>query len=75
MGPARSGARQVVRGSPEDGAFSIWYLEQERLGGALTVGRPGDLEHARHLIASGQRPDEEALRDSSAELAGARAGD
>ena len=75
VGPARSGARQVVRGSPEDGAFSIWYLEQERLGGALTVGRPGDLEHARHLIASGQRPDEEALRDSSAELAGARAGD
>ena len=43
----------MVRGSPDDGAFTVFYLHGGRLAGALTVGRSEDLGHARRLIASG----------------------
>jgi 3-phenylpropionate/trans-cinnamate dioxygenase ferredoxin reductase subunit len=71
VGPARQWDREVVRGSLDDGEFSIWYLDQGRLAAALSVGRSDDLEAARRLIASradlGARADE--LGDSSTDLA------
>ena len=51
VGPADSWDREEVRGSVEDGAFSIFYLEGERLVAALTVGRSEDLDRARELMA------------------------
>ena len=53
VGPAFDWDEEVVRGSLEDGAFSIWYLHQGRVAAALSVGRSEDLIHARRLIASG----------------------
>jgi 3-phenylpropionate/trans-cinnamate dioxygenase ferredoxin reductase subunit len=53
VGPARSWDREVVRGSLQDGEFSIWYLDGGRVAAALSVGRSDDLEHARRLIADG----------------------
>jgi 3-phenylpropionate/trans-cinnamate dioxygenase ferredoxin reductase subunit len=41
------------RGSPEDGEFSAWYVEGDRVVAALSVGRSEDLQHARRLIESG----------------------
>jgi 3-phenylpropionate/trans-cinnamate dioxygenase ferredoxin reductase subunit len=52
---------EVLRGSLEDGAFSVWYLRGGRLVGALSVGRGADLDEARTLIASGEAVDAEAL--------------
>jgi 3-phenylpropionate/trans-cinnamate dioxygenase ferredoxin reductase component len=43
----------VVRGSLEDGEFSLWYLGGGRVKAALSVGRSDDLEAARLLIAAG----------------------
>jgi 3-phenylpropionate/trans-cinnamate dioxygenase ferredoxin reductase component len=51
VGPADRWDREEVRGSVEDGAFSIFYLEGERLVAALTVGRSEDLDRARELMA------------------------
>ena len=51
VGPAYSWDREIVRGSLADGAFSVWYLADGRVEGALSVGRSDDLEHARRLIA------------------------
>ena len=51
VGSARSWDREVVRGSMEDGAFTVFYLEAGRVAAALTVGRSGDLDLARRLIA------------------------
>ncbi|HWC85896.1 MAG TPA: FAD-dependent oxidoreductase [Solirubrobacteraceae bacterium] len=53
VGPALDWDDEVVRGSMDEGAFSIWYLHEGRVAAALSVGRPEDLMHARRLIASG----------------------
>ena len=50
VGPAYGWDEEVVRGSIEDGKFSLWYLQGGRVAAALSVGRSDDLEHARRLI-------------------------
>jgi 3-phenylpropionate/trans-cinnamate dioxygenase ferredoxin reductase component len=54
VGPAAEWDEEVVRGSPEDGEFTIYYLAGGRVGGALTVGRSDDLDRARDLMRSGE---------------------
>jgi 3-phenylpropionate/trans-cinnamate dioxygenase ferredoxin reductase subunit len=52
VGLAEPWAREVVRGSFDEGAFSVFYLgEGGRVTGALAVGRSEDLVAARRLIA------------------------
>jgi 3-phenylpropionate/trans-cinnamate dioxygenase ferredoxin reductase component len=70
VGPAHDWQREVIRGSVEDGAFSVFYLRDGRVEGALSVGRSEDLQHARRFIAEhtdlGDRAD--ALGDLSTDL-------
>jgi 3-phenylpropionate/trans-cinnamate dioxygenase ferredoxin reductase subunit len=54
VGPAASWDREVVRGSMDEGAWTIFYLAGDRVAGALTVGRPEDLDLARELLVSGE---------------------
>jgi 3-phenylpropionate/trans-cinnamate dioxygenase ferredoxin reductase subunit len=71
VGPARSWDDEVVRGSIEDGAFSLWYLDGGRVAATLSVGRSDDLETARRLIASRARLDDAgiaALADVDSDL-------
>lgn len=71
VGPAYEWDREVVRGSPDDGEFIIFYMQEGRVAGALSVGRSDDLEHARRLLAAdtdvADRVDE--LGDPSTDLA------
>jgi 3-phenylpropionate/trans-cinnamate dioxygenase ferredoxin reductase component len=71
VGPAHEWDREIVRGSLEDGEFSVFYVHEGRVAGALSVGRSDDLEHARRLLAGGtavaDRVDE--LADLSTDLA------
>ena len=71
VGPAAQWDQEVVRGSIDDGEFSLWYLDGGRVAGALSVGRSDDLEHARRLISSGAVVGERAeqLGDLSTDLA------
>lgn len=56
VGPASDWASEEVRGSLDDGEFSIFYLDRDRrVLGALTVGRSDDLDDARALMRSGAR--------------------
>ncbi len=70
VGPAYDSDREVIRGSPDEGAFTVFYLDRGRVVGALTVGRSEDLGHARRWIASatvlGDRADQ--LADLSSDL-------
>ena len=66
VGPAPGWDEELVHGDPADGAFSIWYLHDGRLGGALAVGRSGDLDVARELLAARAGADE--VRDALAAL-------
>ena len=61
VGPATSWDQEVVRGSIEDGEFTIFYLDGGRMQGALTVGRSDDLEKAREAMTSGEPVDADSL--------------
>ena len=43
----------VVRGSMDDGEFTVFWLDGGRVTAALAVGRSEDLEHARRFIMDG----------------------
>jgi len=70
VGPALEWDREVIRGSLDDGKFTVFYLQDGRVAGALTVGRSDDLQHARRFLAEhteiGDRA--EALGDLSTDL-------
>jgi 3-phenylpropionate/trans-cinnamate dioxygenase ferredoxin reductase subunit len=71
VGPAYTWDEEIVRGSLQEGSFTIWYLQDEVVRAALTVGRPGDLDHARRLIVQGAPLGEqrEQLGEAGADLA------
>jgi 3-phenylpropionate/trans-cinnamate dioxygenase ferredoxin reductase component len=50
IGPAYEWEQEVIRGSLDDGEFTIFYLHDGRVAGALAVGRSDDLEHAKRLL-------------------------
>jgi 3-phenylpropionate/trans-cinnamate dioxygenase ferredoxin reductase subunit len=52
---------EVVRGSLDDGAFTIWHLREGRVVAALSVGRGEDLDEARRLIVSREAVSREDL--------------
>jgi 3-phenylpropionate/trans-cinnamate dioxygenase ferredoxin reductase subunit len=47
VGPAPGWHEELVHGDPASGAFSVWYLHDGRLAGALAVGRSADLDAIR----------------------------
>ncbi len=71
LGPALEWDREILRGSTDEGAFTVFYLNRGRVAGALSVGRSADLQAARGLIAGrvdlGERV--EVLGDLGSELA------
>jgi 3-phenylpropionate/trans-cinnamate dioxygenase ferredoxin reductase subunit len=71
VGPAFEWEEEVVRGSLEDGEFSLWYLGGGRVKAALSVDRSDDLEHARRLISAGTdvKDRTDVLADLSSDLA------
>jgi NADPH-dependent 2,4-dienoyl-CoA reductase/sulfur reductase-like enzyme len=54
VGPAESWDEEIVRGSVDDGEFTIFYRDDGRVVAALTVGRSDDLDRARELMTSGE---------------------
>jgi 3-phenylpropionate/trans-cinnamate dioxygenase ferredoxin reductase subunit len=71
VGPATKWDQEVLRGSIDEGEFAIFYLDEGRVAGALSVGRSEDLEHARRLITSRANISDRAgdLADLSTDLA------
>jgi 3-phenylpropionate/trans-cinnamate dioxygenase ferredoxin reductase subunit len=64
------GGEPIVRGSFADGAFTaLWVDDEGRLNAALAVGRSGEIEEARRLIAERSAPARDALTDPSTDLA------
>jgi len=54
VGPAHEWDEEVLRGSPADAEFTIFYLSAGRVVAALTVGRSDDLDRARELMTTGE---------------------
>ncbi|MGI8750580.1 MAG: NAD(P)/FAD-dependent oxidoreductase [Thermoleophilaceae bacterium] len=55
VGPASSWDDEVVRGSMQEGRFSVLYLDGGRLVACAAVDRAEDLERARQAIQDGGR--------------------
>lgn len=51
VGAAAAWDEEIVHGDPASGAFSVFYVQEGRVVGALAVARPDDLAAARELIA------------------------
>jgi 3-phenylpropionate/trans-cinnamate dioxygenase ferredoxin reductase subunit len=54
VGPAHEWDEEVWKGDREAGEFSLWYMKDGKVAGALSVGRPEDLAEARSRIAAGR---------------------
>jgi 3-phenylpropionate/trans-cinnamate dioxygenase ferredoxin reductase component len=70
VGIADAAEREIVRGSVDDGAFSIFGVAGGRVVSALAVGRGEDIAHARRLTAAGTDVSghESALAEGDLEL-------
>jgi 3-phenylpropionate/trans-cinnamate dioxygenase ferredoxin reductase component len=73
VGPASDWDEVWFRGTPSEGAFSAWYVQDGRVAAALTVGRSEDLSVASRLLTeqvdvSGMRERIEDLASDIAEL-------
>jgi 3-phenylpropionate/trans-cinnamate dioxygenase ferredoxin reductase component len=71
VGPAYEWDEELWRGDRDAGEFSVWYLKDGRVAGALSVGRSEDLAEARRLLAGGVDVSgaRERLADADANLA------
>ena len=71
VGPASQWDREVVRGSIDEGKFSIFYVQEGQVVATLAVGRSDDIEVGSRLMTShtdiSRREDE--LADLSTDLA------
>jgi 3-phenylpropionate/trans-cinnamate dioxygenase ferredoxin reductase subunit len=65
VGPAQDWDEEIWRGERESGEFSVWYLKDGRVAGALSVERSEDLAEARRLLAD--RVDVSAAKDQIAD--------
>jgi 3-phenylpropionate/trans-cinnamate dioxygenase ferredoxin reductase subunit len=70
VGPAYEWDEEIWRGDRDGGEFSVWYLKDGRVAGALSVERSEDLAEARRLLAdrvdvSGAR---ERIADADSDL-------
>jgi len=72
VGPAYDWDEIVWRGDPDAAEFSVWYLGDGSVRGALAVGRSEDLIHARTLVETGAdiSAQRDALADVDSELEG-----
>jgi 3-phenylpropionate/trans-cinnamate dioxygenase ferredoxin reductase subunit len=70
VGPARDWDEEIWRGERDSGEFSVWYLKDGRVAGALSVGRSEDLAEAGRLLADGVdvAAAREALADPGSDL-------
>jgi len=58
----------VTRGDPVGGAFTLFYLEGDRIAGVNAVNAPKDIAVARRLMAGNIAVDPQKLRDAATPL-------
>lgn len=68
VGHASGQDEVVLRGSPEDPAWSAWYLRDGRLRAALAVNRFKDISAARQLLARDIPVTRDQLADEGVDL-------
>jgi 3-phenylpropionate/trans-cinnamate dioxygenase ferredoxin reductase subunit len=67
-GVARADDEAVVRGEPDSGRFSVFYLRDGVIAAAHSVNRPGEHLLSRQLIAASLRLSSQTLADPDSDL-------
>jgi 3-phenylpropionate/trans-cinnamate dioxygenase ferredoxin reductase component len=62
--------REVIRGNPETGKFSVFHFRAEKLCSVDSINRPADHLAARKLLASGAAVTPEQASEENVNLAG-----
>src|SRR5690606_8671695 len=70
-GVAQADDQAVLRGDPDSGRFSVFYLREGAVAAAHSVNRPGEHLLSRKLIAAGARLSPQQLADTDDDLKGA----
>jgi 3-phenylpropionate/trans-cinnamate dioxygenase ferredoxin reductase subunit len=68
VGLATAGATAILRGSMEDGRFSFFRYDGDRLAAIESINRPADHMMGRRLIAAGVSPTPEQAGDPAFDL-------
>jgi 3-phenylpropionate/trans-cinnamate dioxygenase ferredoxin reductase subunit len=74
VGPASEWDEEIWRGDADSGEFSVWYLKDDKVAGALSVERSEDLAEARRLLADGVDVSaaKAQISDSGSDLSGVK---
>ena len=72
VGPASEWDEEIWRGDRDRGEFSVWYLKDGRVAGALSIERSEDLAEARRMLADGVdvSGSTDQIADPAADLSG-----
>ena len=68
VGLSTDATTSVLRGKPDDGAFSVFHYSQDRLAAIDSVNRAGDHMVGRRLMAAGLALTQEQAADKSLDL-------
>jgi 3-phenylpropionate/trans-cinnamate dioxygenase ferredoxin reductase subunit len=68
VGHASGDTPIVIRGDVAARTFTAFYVSEDRVRAALSIGRPGDVMSARRLIAAREAVTPEVLMDDQADL-------
>jgi 3-phenylpropionate/trans-cinnamate dioxygenase ferredoxin reductase component len=68
VGLSRGFDEHAIRGSREDGKFSVFYYKRAKLVAVDSINRPGDQMAARRLIAAGVSPSARDIADPAFDL-------
>ena len=68
VGIPDANATSIVRGSIEDGQFTVFQIKGERLVAAVGVNSPREVKLAKRWMRSGKHPEPRHLQDSAVRL-------
>ncbi|MHB0786138.1 oxidoreductase C-terminal domain-containing protein [Bradyrhizobium sp. 5.13L] len=68
VGLSRDFDNQAIRGSIDDGKFSVFCYRQNKLIAVDSINRAGDQMAARRLIGGGISPEPDQIRDPAFDL-------
>lgn len=68
VGVSEGAEERIVRGSPEQRKFSVWYLQRGRLLAVDAVNDPAAFAVSKRLVAAKSSPDAKILADPAADL-------
>ncbi len=68
VGLSNNATSGVVRGIPDDGTFSVFHFDNDRLVAIDSVNRAADHMVGRRMLAAGISPSPEACADPNTDL-------